>query len=85
MHLKYPTIVIQEIVKVYGKGMSITTLSNNYDVPRSTIYYWINKYTVISHSYKNTTVLENVYLLKKLIIKIQTENQILNECGCYLN
>jgi transposase-like protein len=61
----YSNNLIQDIVKSYGQGASVTSLSKNNNIPRSTIYYWINKYIVIAHN-GNITSIENSFNSPKI-------------------
>ena len=72
----------EELVKVYSYGTRVTTICNTYKVPRSTIYYWLNKYQVVKRIERKVFTANDIYLLNKKLEKIETENQILKECGC---
>ncbi len=49
------------------------------------MYYWLNKYKVIKKTDREVLTANDIYLLKKSLRKIKTENQILKESDCTAN
>lgn len=43
MNKKYPEAVRHAIIEVYNRGTSVTQLSMEYSIPRSTVYSWLRK------------------------------------------
>ena len=49
------------------------------------MYYWINKYRVIKSTENEEFTVNDVYLLRKRMKKMEIENQILKEVECMVN
>ena len=49
IHVKpYDNIIKEKILKLYNSGKSVSYLSNNYNISKSTIYNWIKEKNVLS-------------------------------------
>ena len=82
MHQKYAQSFILEVTELYNSGKRVSVLSTKYNIPKSTVYYWLNKYRVIKRTENKVFTANDIYLLRKRLIKIKIENQILKECEC---
>ena len=85
MRRNYTEELKMQLVNLNIIGMKVSLLCVKYNVPRSTMYYWINKYRVIKKTKNEIFTLNDIYLLNKNLEKIKTENQILKECECAAN
>lgn len=71
-----------KLVNLYTTGSKAKSLCDEFNIPRSTMYYWLNRYKVIRTTDSGVITVNDVYKLKTKLKKIEIENQILKECGC---
>lgn len=71
-----------QLVNSYESGTNVTSLCSNYNIPKSTIYYWINQYRKIHLNNSKHITARELSLLKKRMKSLEIENSILKECGC---
>ena len=82
MQNKYTRSTVSVILNLYASGIKVSSICSDYAIPRSTVYYWLNKYRVIKQKIDSVITSNDVHLLNKKLEKIQIENHILKECGC---
>lgn len=79
---KYTETQKQELVKQYQDGISVSEICDTNNIPRSTFYYWIKQYKEIALVNKTNITPREVYLLKKRLKRLATENEIWRKCKC---
>lgn len=67
------------IVNLYESGKSIADLSKEYGVGHTNIRNWINKYQTITTSTGEITNNDEILKLKKELLQVQLENEILKK------
>ena len=67
------------IVELYKSGMSLSEISSEYGIARSTINGWIKDVKEIKISEDDVITLKEVKELKKEIARIKEENEILKK------
>lgn len=80
--MKYSKIQQQQLVKLYSDGHNVTDLCNKYNIPRSTLYYWIHQYGEVKSSNGESITAQRLYLLEKRIQRLTIENEIWKKCDC---
>jgi len=77
----------QKLINLYNKGTQAKNIYRNHDVPKSTLYYWLDQYKVIKHSWsgKVCATAKDVYDLKRELSNVKQENEILKKLNCSLN
>ena len=85
MQNKYTRSTVSVILNLYASGIKVSSICSDYAIPRSTVYYWLNKCRVIKQKIDSFITSNDVHLLNKKLEKIQIENHILKECGCTLS
>lgn len=84
--MKYSEIEKAEIVNRYQSGESVSNLSSELSISRSTIYNWIKMYRISSYKNDSTPITaKTVHLLEKRIKKLEIELEIWKRCGCTLD
>ena len=67
------------VVSLYENGKSISELSREYGVGKSTIDSWIKRFKTIITSTGETTNNDEILKLKKELQQVQLENEILQK------
>jgi len=77
---------MQELINLYNEGTQAKNIYRNYDIPKSTFYYWLDQYKVIKHSRsgKVCATAQDVYELKREQSNVKQENEILKKLDCAL-
>lgn len=84
--MKYFNIEKAEIVNRYQNGESVSNLSSELNISRSTIYNWIKTHGISSCKNDGTPITaKTVHLLEKRIKKLEAELEIWKRCGCTLD
>lgn len=71
-----------KLVNLYTTGSKVKSLCDEFNIPRSTMYYWLNRYKVIRTTDSGVITVNDIYRLKTKLKKVEIENRILKECGC---
>jgi len=71
-----------KLVNLYSTGTTTNILCKKYSVPRSTVYSWIHRYKKIRVGKSSLITARELYLLRKKLKCILTENSIYKECNC---
>ena len=79
MKAKFNDDFRQTIVDLYNSGKSAIDLSREYGISKATIYQWINKISPVYITNNATSSSDNVESLKKEILKLKEENEILKK------
>ena len=72
----------QQFVDLYTRGTKVSLMCLENNIPRSIMYYWLNKHKVIKRTETKVFTANDAYLLKKKLKKIEIENKILKDCEC---
>ena len=72
------------ISDLYNSRMSVTKISSEYGIAKSTIDGWIKNNKKIKVSDEEFMIMKKVAKLKKEIAKIKEENEILKKLCSYL-
>jgi len=67
------------IVNLYNTGQKVKDLSSEYGVSDVTIYSWINKFSPIDHSNKDSLTPKDVEEIQKENLKLKQELEILKK------
>lgn len=80
----YSTDDIYAVIKKYHDGMKVTTICKEFDIPKSTFYYWAKKYGTIKSSKKEVTMWEH-HLLGIRLAQVEQENRIFRLSKCTMS
>ena len=69
-------------IKMYNDGISVKDICDKYDVPKSTMYYWIKQSNPIKSSSSNTVTMQEYTFMHRRIERLEQENQIYKLSGC---
>lgn len=85
MYVKLTETTKQEIVTHYHRGTPVSTLCTQYEVPKSTLYHWIQQYRALKTT-KDMSLNYSDYLkLKKHAEKLESQLAIIKAAGCGIN
>lgn len=76
---KYNEDFKKMIVDLYNSGSSAKDLSSEYGVSEVTIYAWIKKFSPIQTEDGDTVTADEIAQMKKQMLKLQEENEILKK------
>jgi transposase len=76
---KYNEDFKKMIVDLFNSGSSAKDLSNEYGVSEVTIYAWVKKFSPIETEDGTTTTTDEIAKLKKQMLRLQEENEILKK------
>ena len=68
------------IVEMYDGGESVNDLSIKYEVSRPTVYNWIKQFKPIQLDDGESTDMREIVQLKREMIKLKEENEVLKKC-----
>lgn len=80
MYKKYTQEIKDQVIKRWKEKESRTQISSTMNIPRSTIYRWINNYRKENNISKKI-INKTIEQLEKRIIKLETMLVIINEVG----
>lgn len=73
----------KEIIKRYRRGVKVSQLCEDYGVPQSTLYKWLNESTTYIRRYSRLPISNHqIYQMERKIETLQTENDIFKKSGC---
>ncbi|MEG0385913.1 MAG: IS3 family transposase [Hydrogenoanaerobacterium sp.] len=75
----------QKLIEQYKNGQSVTKLSGDFDIPKSTIYTWIHNFAEVKRPSGETCTPTQIYLLEKHIKKPETKLAIWEQSECAIN
>ena len=82
MSKKFTNAEKEKVVAEYSGGQSVASLCGQYDIPRSTLYFWINQYYQLRTS-TDTIVYYHEYVeLKRHTDKLEVQLEIIKLTGC---
>ncbi len=77
--IRYSDEFKQQIVDLYQAGTPVLELSREYGVATVTIYKWIKNHSPIKVSKDKTIIAKEYQAMKKRIIQLEMENEILKK------
>lgn len=81
---KYTEEFKNTIVELYKSGKSVSELSVEYDIPKSTICTWTKENSRVVPDNEDSMTLKEFKELKKEMNRIKTENEILKKAMAIL-
>ena len=84
MNKKYENEVKQSIVERYNNGESVSSLAEEFGIPRSTVYLWIKHATDTSSNKKEVSV-KNFRALENKVVRLEGIIEILKRVDCTAN
>lgn len=72
----------KKIVQQYEHGISVSELSKIHQIPRSTLYVWINKYKKLPSKSDVEITTNQFYLQEEHIVKLENMIEILQTVNC---
>ena len=73
----------KKIVQQYENGISVSELSKIHEIPRSTLYVWINKFKRLPSKSNIEITTNQFYLQEEHIIKLENIIEILRTVNCH--
>ena len=84
MNKKYENEVKQTVIGRYNNDEAVSSLVEELDIPRSTIYLWI-KHTAESSSNKKEVSVKNFRALENKVVRLEGIIEILKRVDCTVN
>lgn len=85
MKQSYTKEQINQCCLAYQTGKTVLTLSNNFNIPRSTIYSWLKKFNAENSNHNHNLSIKNYNLLQNKVIRLQGIIEILKSVDCTAN
>ena len=82
MSKKYPEAVRRTIIEVYNRGISVTQLSLEYSIPRSTVYSWLRKSQSTAFHQEKQINMQYVRRLENKVQRLEGLIEIIRLSGC---
>ena len=82
MNQKYTTEEKQAIYQRYKNGESVTSIAAESDIPRSTIYTWIQQFSETKNQNREISV-RNFRLLEKKVNRLEKIIEIIHKAHCF--
>lgn len=82
MNKKYPEAVRHAIIEVYNRGTSVTQLSMEYSIPRSTVYSWLRKSQSTAFHQEKQINMQYVRRLENKVQRLEGLIEIIRLSGC---
>lgn len=79
---KYTETQKIEIVVQYTAGTSVAERCAQYDVPRSTLYFWINRFSPLKTITEKTVYYQEYVYLKRHADKLERKLEVIKAAGC---
>ncbi|MDR0839993.1 MAG: IS3 family transposase [Christensenellaceae bacterium] len=79
---KYTETQKQEIVALYTTGTSVAELCAQYGVPRSTLYFWIHRFSSLKTITEKTVYYQEYLDLKRHADKLERQLEVIKAAGC---
>lgn len=84
MNKKYENEVKQTVIERYNSGESVSSLVEEFSIPRSTVYLWI-KHAADSSSNKKEISVKNFRNLENKVVRLEGIIEILKQVDCTVN
>ena len=85
MQNNYTNQAKSDIVAAYSNGKSVTLLCAEYEIPRSTIYYWIKQHQKLQSATGTDVSYQDYYNLKRRADKLEKMLNVIKAAGCGLS
>ena len=72
----------QEVVAQYNSGISVAELCIQHSIPRSTLYFWIHRFSPLKTITEKTVCYQDYYYLKRRIDKLEKQLEVIKASGC---
>ena len=72
----------QEVVAQYNSGISVAELCIQHSIPRSTLYFWIHRFSPLKTITEKTVCYRDYYYLKRRIDKLEKQLEVIKASGC---
>lgn len=72
----------QEIIAQYHAGISVIDLCAQHRVPRSTLYFWINRFSPLKTITEKTICYQEYLYLKRHADKLEKRLEVIKAAGC---
>lgn len=82
MSEKYTETEKIEIVAQYTNGIPVAELCVQYDIPRSTLYFWINRFSSLKTVTEKTVCYQEYVDLKRRADKLERKLEVIKAAGC---
>ena len=82
MNKKHPEAVRHAIIEHYNRGVSVTQLSLEYSIPRSTIYSWVGKLRSMASHQEKQINMQYVRRLENKVQRLEGLIEIIRLSGC---
>ena len=82
MSSKYSKKFVQNIVGQYEKGEAVAFLCKEYEVPRSTVYYWITQHKKLKSRSGTEVSYKDYYNLKRKYDKLEEKLAVVKAADC---
>ena len=85
MNKKYKESFIKNIMERYRSGESVTFLTAQYGIPRSTLYSWIKQYAQLKSSEGTEITQQDYRNLKRTVAKLEERLKVIKAAECSLS
>jgi transposase InsO family protein len=75
----------QEIVAQYNSGVSVAELCTQHDIPRSTLYFWIQQFKPLKTVTENTVYYHQYLELKRHADRLERQLEVIKAADCSLS
>lgn len=82
---KYSEAEKQQFVSLYQRGIPAKSICEEYNIPKSTLYYWIDLYKIEKSPAGIYSNKRKAYDLSKRLARIERKNAILRESKCTIH
>jgi len=85
MNTKYDTALVERVIEEYHNGQSVALLCAEYEIPRSTVYFWIKQQQKLKSESDVELSYRDYYDLKRKHDKLEEMLDIIKAAGCGLS
>jgi transposase-like protein len=85
MNQKHNHELITNIINRYNQGHSVTLLSAEHDIPRSTIYFWLKRHQKLKSTTGTDISYQDYYNLKRRAERLDEKLNIIKAAACSLS
>jgi transposase-like protein len=82
MSKKFSSAEKEQVVAKYCSGQSVSELCAEYNIPRSTAYYWIGQYHPLKSTADTTVCYKQYVELKRHTDKLEAQLAVIKAAGC---
>jgi len=85
MNQKYSEETIKTIINQYASGQAVSLLCAEYEIPRSTIYFWLTQHQKLKSISNADISYQDYYNLKRRADKLEEKLRVIKAAGCGLS